>query len=282
MKFPFSILFSNFQTKYKFGVHPQELYSIRCYTLIMKVSKYFLPATILSGAIFCISFFSAQAQSATDFSNDIDLIKNQQSTENISVKEYVSAWDEFGMSNLVNGEAPSSEIHKTIDQDITQTVENELKYDKEESKYLEDNHTTPEEMKNIESSDGSDVPDDAMFNPHPSLKENPEVNTFSTEVDSEKQTETLPVVNPSSTDQSATDVSTSTDNSGGKSSLDNTTNETEVYKAILQGENKYPTETKPTDSPQNNQSTPSASSNQETPSAPEPQSPQVEAPQTQQ
>lgn len=246
----------------------------------MRFIKYFLPVTIFFGGI-----FSVQAQPATDFSNDIDLIKNQQSTENISAKEYVSAWDEFGMSNLVNGEVPSSEIHTTIDQDITQTVEKELKYDQEESKYLEDTHTSPEEMKNIESADGSDVPDDAMFNPHPSLEVNPEVNTFSTEVDSEKQTESSPIINASSTDSSTTDVSTSTDNSTIKSSQDSMINDTEIYKAILQGENKSPTETKSVDTPQSIPVTPAiptTPNNSDTPSSQEHSAPQVEAPQTQQ
>lgn len=250
----------------------------------MRYIKSFLAHTMVVGIVFCFPNFHAQAQSASDFSNDVNLIKNQKSLEeNISAEEYVSAWDEFGMSNLVHGETPASEIHATIDQDITQTVEKELQYDKEESKYLEDTHTTPEEMKDIEGSDGSDVPDDAMFNPHPSLEANPEVNTFSTEVDSEKQIESSIVINSSSTDSSVTDVSTSTDNSMIKVSPESATNDTEIYKAILQGEDKSPVETKTVDTPQNTQNAPSSStSSQDIPSATEPQAPQVEASQTQQ
>lgn len=175
----------------------------------------------------------ANAQETSDFSKDVQtLLQKNMSPQKDSPEEFISAWDEFGMNTVTKGELPQSEISRTIDQDILNSVKNELIYDLQESTYLKTTHSSPEEIQTTEEADGSDVPKDILSNPHPSLETDSSVDLSGIE--------TVATTTPTD-DQISQEGGTSADqNTPNLRSVDpvDTTpaSDTEIFNAILQSE----------------------------------------------
>lgn len=200
-----------------------RLHAIINVMILLRFKSSLLPLSVV-----CLFSFSyTYAQDTNDFINDVVLLSKQKVVQgNFIYKEHITAWDEFGMSALADGSLVSTEINKVINQDITQAVERELSYDEKEAEYLKTSQTTPSEIQDLEGADGSDVPADAMFDPHPSFQENNEASPFSAEEANQNE--------GSITSQSDNLQAPAETNSTNATST--TPNESDIYKAILQGE----------------------------------------------
>lgn len=200
----------------------------------MDFSKYHL---LLIISLVVTSVFTTQAENTSLFSHDIELyLKNKTDQLGILENEYISVFDQFGTTALFDGDSTITTLDALIEQDILAKVEKELEYDKQEAKYLEDEKTTPAEVLLIEGEDGSDVPLDAKFNPHPSLILNPDINFSSTEDITTKNIEEI--ILASSTEKF--DESTTSTKLDDKVIDGIIYNDSEIYKAILNGEDIVP------------------------------------------
>lgn len=210
----------------------------------------------------------------------------QSQQQEIKNQDYKSAWDEFGVNKLVDGNMPPDQVQNQIAQDIIQSVETAQNYNQQEADYLQATQNTPEQVQAAENSVGVDLPPDQTIDANPSIDANPGVsispadtqtqeniagNTFSSDTGfGNKSTSTDKIiaetsaVEPSSSIQragisvgnavvdSAVGMNTSTADMGVSSS------ESAIYDAILQGElTQYADQAAPaTDNGANQSSTP--------------------------
>ncbi|GEM_PF-5776258 len=127
--------------------------------------------------------FSTYAE-VSDFSKDIGQAEKAASANNTDVEtrsglsdaEYISSWDEFGSSPVIDGTESSADITAAISDDISSTVSAEQHFDNTEIGYLEATGATPEQIVAAENKTGSDVPPGETLDPNPSLAENPDAN----------------------------------------------------------------------------------------------------------
>ena len=186
-----------------------------------------------------------------DFNNDVQLglqnlaVNSQAQIQQKEIKnqDHQSTWDEFGMNTLVDGANPTGEISKEITQDILQTVQTEINYDKQEEKYLQDNQITPQEIQTIEGSTASDILPGESDDPNPSLEANPDVSVSSVEDSGQNSIEASNPPQEGITQEQSQAENTS--NNQLQPTPDTTTNtpttaESTIFDAILQGEQNNP------------------------------------------
>jgi len=217
---------------------------------------------LVIGLFLCpsISLGQARAEKVSDFTADVQFgLQNletnpvaQAQEKDLQAQDYKSMWDEFGINVLVDGATPPPEINKEIIQDILRAVRTEQNYDQQEASYLEAAKITPQDIKAVEESTGSDVSPSESLNPNPSLETNPNVSIFSAESSDqapEVQTENINQststkstqapevqtenINQSTSTKSTNEILTETSFSTLKAS---TSSEKEIFDAILGGE----------------------------------------------
>lgn len=139
-------------------------------------------------ALSCLPRAIVHAESS-DYANDIQraLLTAKQSpmrdvASAISVQDFKSSWDEFGINVLVDGVLPSEEVQKHLTEDIAKDIAIQLSYNKREEQYLQSEKTTPEEIQKAEDESGNDELPENAIDPHPSLDANPEVNLSATDL----------------------------------------------------------------------------------------------------
>lgn len=189
--------------------------------------------------------------SSNDFDNDVrlglqNLVANSQAQiqqKEIQSQDHQSTWDEFGMNVLVDGASLPNEISKDITQNILQTVQTEMNYDKQEETYLQANQITPQEIQTIEGSTASDILPGQSTDPNPSLETNPDASVSSVESLGQNSNEANSLTQEGATQEQSQTENTSNAQSqptSDTSANTPTTTENTIFDAILQGEQNNP------------------------------------------
>lgn len=152
---------------------------------------------VSSAGAFALAASVGHAQTAAVPGSDLDFVSTvqaglqalasdpaaQAAQKQILDQDHKSAWDQFGMNAMVDGEISPAEIASQVVTDIAQSAETAQKYNQEEANYLEEQQLTPEQVQSAEKDADNDLPTSGpQVNPNPSADENPSVSTSAADI----------------------------------------------------------------------------------------------------